>query len=69
MHERAGDDEMIEHADIHEAQRLDERLRQPQVGFARFRQAGRVIVRQDHAGSIARQGFDDDFARVDARLD
>jgi len=69
MHERPGHDDVVEHAHVDEPERLDQRLRQAQVGVARFRQAGRVVVGEDHAGRVVRQRFDDDFARVDARLD
>lgn len=52
MHQRPGHDEMVEHPDVHEIQGLDEGARQAQVGFARFRQAGRVVVREDHPGRV-----------------
>lgn len=64
VHQGPGHHEMIEHADIDQGQRLAQRVGEAQVGLARLRRAGRVVVRQQDVGGIASQCFLDHFARV-----
>lgn len=62
------DDEVIEHTNVDQLQRLRERLGQQLVGTRRFGQTRRMVVREDHGAGVARQRGLDDLARVDAGL-
>lgn len=59
---------MIEHADVDQGQRLAQPLRDVQVGVARLRHAGRVIVGEQDAGGVAGDRFAYDFAWVHCGL-
>ena len=50
-----GDHQVIENPHVHQLQRGLQRLRQVLVGTARFRRAGRMVVRQDDRGGIELQ--------------
>ena len=52
---RRRDHQVIEHPHIHQRQRGLERLRQHFVGTAGLRRTRRMVVRQDHSGSIELQ--------------
>jgi hypothetical protein len=60
------DDDVIEDPDVDQAQGVAEALGDELVGVAGFSDSGGVVVRQDHGGGLVFQGFDDDFAWVDA---
>ena len=59
---------MVERADIDQRQRLLQRLREQLVGPAGLGNAGRMIVRKDHRGRIARERSLDDLPWVNAGL-
>ena len=63
----AGNDKMIEHANVDERQRLDLLERDVAIRFARLRDAGRVIVREDHGRRAQAERFLDDLPRIDRR--
>ena len=52
---RRRDHQVIEHPHVHQRQRGLERLRQHFVGTAGLRRTRRMVVRQDHSGSIELQ--------------
>ena len=64
----SGHHKMVEDADIDQRQRLHQRARQQQVGFAGLRRAGRMVMGQHDAGGIARQRFLHHLARIDAGM-
>lgn len=55
---------MIEHAHVHQAERLLEPRGQRPVCRARCRIAARMVVRKNHRRRVAAQGFLDHFARM-----
>ena len=57
---------MIEQADVDQGERFLDALGDQFVGLTRFRDAGRVIVRDDDRGGIALQSQLDDLARMHA---
>lgn len=57
---------MIEDAHIDQRQGPDQRLRDHQIGVAGVWRAGRVVVGQQHARSVAGQRFLDYFAWIHA---
>ena len=59
---------MIEHPHIDQTQRLFEAFGQQTVGLARFRDARRVVVGEDHGGRIVSQRSLDDLPGVDRSL-
>lgn len=62
----AGDDEMIQHPDADQVQRLLQGLRQLVIGGTGLQRAGGMVMRQHDAGGIVRQRRLDHFARIDA---
>ena len=64
----AGDDEMVEHLDLDQRERLLQVARQELVRLARLRHARRMVVREDHRRRVDAQRRLDDLARVDAGL-
>ncbi len=57
---------MIEHSDVDQAQCIAEAVGDELVGLAGFDDAGGVIVGLEDGGGLVLQGFDDDFAGLDA---
>src|SRR3990167_9559584 len=64
----ASDDEMIEHFDLDQRERLLQVARQQLVGLAGLRHARRVVVREDHGRSVRGKRSLDYFARIHACL-
>ena len=54
MNVSTGDDEVIQHPDVDQGQRLLQALRKELVGAAWFSYAGGVVVREDHGRCVAR---------------
>ncbi len=67
-HLALADDQVVEHPHVDQRQRALERLRQELVGARGLRDAGRVVVREDHGRRVQRQRALDHLARVDAGL-
>ncbi len=65
---RTRDDEMVEHADVHQGQRIRQPPGECAVGLAGFGHSARVVMRKYQRGGIVRQCALDDFTRVDAGL-
>ena len=61
------DDQVIQHFDAHDLACLDHAFRQIQILPARGDVAGRMIVRQDHAGSGGSHGREEHLARMHQR--
>jgi len=55
---------VIEHADVHQLQRLAQATRDELIGMAGFGDAGRVVVSEDDGGRVARQRLLDHLARM-----
>ena len=65
---RHGDNDMIQHPDIEQTKRLSEQMGQCFVCLTRFDGSGRMIVRENDTGCIARQCGLDHFTRVHAGM-
>ena len=64
----ARDDDVIQHPDVDESQRLFQCMRQRLVGIAGVRFSRRMIVGQNDAGRIVCQSRLDDFTGINTRL-
>jgi hypothetical protein len=60
------DDEVIEHADIHQRERVAQSARDEFVGLAGLGDTGRMVVREDERGGVVLQGLRTDLARMNA---
>src|ERR1700722_12588661 len=60
------DDDVIQKANVHEAQRLLDSLSNQFIGLAGLGDTRRMIVSDDHGGRVALQGELDDLARMHA---
>ena len=54
--------------DVDQRQRLFQRLGQGLIGTARFGNAGRMVMREDHASSVYRYRLLHNFSRIDTGL-
>jgi len=59
-------DEVIEHPDIEQRERIAQATRDELIGLARLGDPGRVVVRKDHCGRVVRERLPHDFTRVHA---
>ena len=68
MHLMTGDDEMIQHPNVHQCQCFLQCLCQRIIGSTRFGAAGRVVMGQDDACSVMRERGFHDFSRIYAGM-
>lgn len=64
--DRLTDHEMIKQSNVHQFEGRLQSAGDSLVSLTRLRDAGRVVMRQDHGGCIDRQRLLDHFSRVDA---
>ena len=62
-----GDDEVVEHAHVHEGEGLLQGVGEIDVGARGFGHAAGVVVRQHHRRGVVVQRAQHDLARVDAQ--
>src|SRR5688500_3190921 len=60
------DDEMVEHTNVHERERVAQTARDELIGLARLRDARRVVVREDERRGVVLQRLAHDLARMNA---